>query len=279
MILTLEGLQPPSNSNAWIINFGSEILTGFTQNTNATFLARKLSFLGYYVKRIMVVPDAYEEAGEEIQRGIEKKLGLLITTGGLGPTYDDSTLEMISKVLSLPLEVNPEAFEMVKIYYERLGESLTDERVKMAKMPNGAIPIRNPVGAAPGSILRVETGYIISLPGVPSEMRAMFESAVEPILARWSKNKVSEEILEITGIMESSLAPYINAIAKEFPNTYIKTHPKGTEGNPIVVVQIFASSKNEAEMNAIIAKVKEKIFSAVNKLGGSIEQKGGKEST
>lgn len=263
-------LPPPSSLDAWILNLGTELLTGFTQNTNAGWLAKKLTFLGYSVKRIIVVPDDELEFGEELRRAIEKRIGVLITTGGLGPTYDDSTLFMISKTLSIPFEVNEEALNMVREYYMRLGKELIEDRMKMAKMPKGAIPLKNPVGAAPGMILRTGGTYIISLPGVPREMESIFEGTVEPILAKWSNVQVKEERIEVRGVMESSMAPYLKEIVKQFPQAYIKTHPKGSEREPVIVIQILASSKDENELNSVISKIREKIESALKNLGGNI---------
>ncbi|MGB9785111.1 MAG: nicotinamide mononucleotide deamidase-related protein [Fervidicoccaceae archaeon] len=264
-------LEAPSSLDTWIINLGTEILTGFTHNTNASWLARKLTFLGYNVKRIIVVPDHESEFGEELLRAIGKRIGILITTGGLGPTYDDSTYSMISKTLSLSLELNREALEMVKEYYSKLGKELTEDRIKMAKMPRGAIPLKNPVGAAPGMILGFNGTYIISLPGVPKEMESIFEGTIEQILTKWNKIHVKEEWIKVRGIMESSLAPHLKEIVRQFPQAYIKTHPRGSEKEPLLLIQILASSKNYEQLNTLIVEIKEKIVNVLNNLGGVVE--------
>ncbi|MEM0045989.1 MAG: nicotinamide mononucleotide deamidase-related protein [Fervidicoccaceae archaeon] len=268
---TLNFEEPPANFNAWIVNLGTELLTGFTQNTNASWLARKLTFLGYAVRRVIVVPDDYIEFKEELIRGIEKGVGVIITTGGLGPTYDDSTLTMISRALSLPLEINDSALQMVKSYYDKLGKELTEERLKMAKMPRGAVPLENPVGAAPGMLLKARNSYIISLPGVPKEMTSIFEKWIEPKLSVWNRNLVIEETLGIRGIMESAIAPYLNSLVRDFPRAYIKTHPRGTEGEPYIVVQIMISSNSAEDLQKDIVKIKERLLEIVRVLGGKIE--------
>lgn len=268
-------MEPPESAEVWIINLGTELLTGFTQNTNSAWLARKLTFLGYSVKKIIVVPDEYAEFAEELIRGIDKEIGIIVTTGGLGPTYDDSTLSMISKALSIPLVLNEKALEMVRKYYEKLEKELTEDRIKMAKMPEGAEPLPNPVGAAPGMILRARRTYIISLPGVPKEMEAIFEKEVEPVLRRWSGIFTKEETLVVKGVMESSLAPYLSRIAKQFPYAYIKSHPRGSEREPLIIIQVLVSSKDISDLEFKLSAIRKEIVETIGRIGGAVEQETG----
>jgi molybdenum cofactor synthesis domain-containing protein len=267
--------SPPQNENVWIINTGTELLNGITVNTNASWLARKLSFLGFKVKRIIVVPDEFEEFSNELKRALENKAGIVITTGGLGPTYDDNTLLFISKSLKIPYEVNEDALNMVKKVYEAMSEPLTREREKMAKMPKGSIPLKNPVGTAPGMMLYYSGSYIISLPGVPSEMKAIFEEDLESVLKMWSKKKVSENIIKVRGIMESAIAPLIEKASKKYLNAYIKTHPKGKESNePYIEIQILATGNTEEEANKLASEITSDIINEIETKfsGGKIER-------
>ncbi|MBE9390507.1 nicotinamide mononucleotide deamidase-related protein [Fervidicoccus fontis] len=267
--------SPPQNENVWIINTGTELLNGITVNTNASWLARKLSFLGFKVKRIIVVPDEFEEFSNELKRALENKAGIVITTGGLGPTYDDNTLLFISKSLKIPYEVNEDALNMVKKVYEAMSEPLTKEREKMAKMPKGSIPLKNPVGTAPGMMLYYSGSYIISLPGVPSEMKAIFEEDLESVLKMWSKKKVSENIIKVRGIMESAIAPLIEKASKKYLNAYIKTHPKGKESNePYIEIQILATGNTEEEANKLASEITSDIINEIETKfsGGKIER-------
>ncbi len=213
-----------------ILTIGNELLQGRIINTNASYLARKLSIGGHTVRAIITVGDTYDDIAKAIDLSI-KYFGCntIITTGGLGPTPDDITLEAIAKFLGLPLVVNEEALNEIRRKY---GDApLTPERIKMAKMPKGAKPIPNPVGTAPGMFLkhRIDNSEIIivSLPGVPKEMERMFEAYVEPQLIR-DRVLIEGEIF-IKHLMESELAPLIKDFMKKHSDVYIKSHPEGIE--------------------------------------------------
>ena len=140
-----------------IICVGNELLIGKTLNTNAQWLGKEATNLGINVKRITVVQDIVEEIAKTVCEALARKPQFIITTGGLGPTFDDITLEGIAKALNRKLEVNPEALAMVKQKYEEnakkrnvpSGIEMTPPSVKMAKIPQKTKPIRNPIGTAP----------------------------------------------------------------------------------------------------------------------------------
>lgn len=231
----------------WIVNIGTELCIGQTVNTNGVWLAQQLTLLGFKVKRIVVVPD--EEDVIELLRDACRGARVVITTGGLGPTEDDRTAEFIAKAFGLSLALDKDALELVRRRYEGLGFNLSEERVKMAKLPKGAKPIPNPVGVAPGIHLEVEDCHIFALPGVPREMQAMFEQYVKPWLERIGpKVCVIEESYTVKGVPESSLAPLLKQVAKVCRDCYVKSHPRGDEiANPIVEVRVLASALNCSE--------------------------------
>ena len=215
-----------------ILNIGYEILQGRVINTNGAYLARRISILGHEVKLILSVGDNIEDIFKALKLCLDIfDCDLIITTGGLGPTPDDITLEAIARYFSLPLETNPQALREIEEKYRSKDMKLTEERIKMAKLPHGAVPLKNPVGIAPGMMLKITHNnrerLIISLPGVPKEMEAMFVLHVEPLL-RGSKKLIEAEILVTPGI-ESALAPIIKQVMKLYPDIYIKSHPEGSE--------------------------------------------------
>lgn len=257
---------------AWIINVGNELLLGTVVNTNAAWLARKLSFLGFDVERIIVVPDREGDVVQELRRAMGSGVGLVITTGGLGPTYDDRTLEFVAKAIGRGLVLNREALEMVRRYYASAGMELTEERVKMAKLPAGAKPLPNPVGAAPGSLLEADGTVIVSLPGVPKEMEAMFEEHVERyLLERLPPMHTAERFVCTRGVPESSLAPYLRKLASVYPSAYVKSHPRGREvGEPVLRVQVLVRSEAREEAERQADELARKVAEKVVELGGSI---------
>jgi nicotinamide-nucleotide amidase len=134
---------------AWILSVGNELLIGRVVNTNAAWLASKLTHLGYSVRRVVVVPDEEGDIAEVFREALGRA-DVVISTGGLGPTPDDITNLAFCKALGVEPVVNQEALRMVKEKYEVRGYPLTREREKMAMMPPGAKPLPNPAGTAPG---------------------------------------------------------------------------------------------------------------------------------
>ncbi len=253
---------------AWIVNIGTELVIGRIVNTNGAWLARELTLRGVEVKRIIVVPDDEEEVVGVLQRGA-RLCEIIVTTGGLGPTYDDRTAEFIAKAFGRKLVLNAEALRMVEEKYRAAGMGLTEDRVKMAYMPEGAKPIPNPVGTAPGIYLEMGKCRVIALPGVPREAEEMFRryavKLLEPILPRLC---VVERGTVVRGLPESSLAPILKELARKYPTCYIKSHPKGSEvGEPVVEVKVLTSAPtcDEAEkvVSRVLGELKERLGSVV----------------
>jgi molybdenum cofactor synthesis domain-containing protein len=215
-----------------IICVGNELLIGKTLNTNATWLAKSVTSLGLMVKRITVVGDDVDEIAGTLQEALARKPGLIITTGGLGPTFDDKTLEGVAKGLSRKLEISGKALRMVRAKYEAYLKErkiekieLTPPRIKMATLPKGAKPLPNPVGTAPGVTVKTGGTLIVALPGVPPEMEAIFiESLTKIIKNEAGKSGYFERSIYVEGIMESTLAPLIDQAMLDNPCVYIKSH-------------------------------------------------------
>jgi molybdenum cofactor synthesis domain-containing protein len=261
-----------------IICVGNELLIGKTLNTNARWLARRATTAGFTVKRITVVEDDASEIANIIREALQRKPKFIITTGGLGPTFDDKTLEGIAKALNQKLEVNEKALEMVKEKYEayvkagKIGKvELTPARVKMAKIPEKAKPIPNPVGTAPGVILEVNETVLIALPGVPSEMEAIFEDSVMPLLREKAGGVAFYETsIHVDGIMESTLAPLIDETMRDNPAVYIKSHPKGEEKKPHIEIHFSTTAKDSKTAKDHIGKALIQLSELVKKEGGRI---------
>lgn len=253
------------NLEALILNIGTELTLGVTVNTNGSWLARRLTYLGFHVKKIVVVRDDEGDVVEELQRGL-KLYGLIVTTGGLGPTYDDRTSSFVAKSLGVGLELNGPALEMVRESHRQRGEDVNEVRVKQAYLPQGAIPLRNAVGTAPGFLICAPGGsLIISLPGPPRELQPMFENEVEPLLRGLSGLKYVEDLIEIKGVTESKIARMVERFAKENPQLYVKTHPKVDEGGESVIqIQISAYTKDVSEGKELLDKVKESLVREIN---------------
>ena len=233
--------KPPT---AEIISIGNELLIGHTLDTNSHWIAKRFTRFGWTLQRITVLRDSLAAIKDGVTGALRRKPDLLITLGGLGPTHDDMTLKGVALALDKRLALNPEAFAMVKARYDALEAStgLTRFRRKMATLPDGAVPLPNPIGTAPGVTIKVGPTRLVSLPGVPSEMKAIFTGSVIPIL-RASKTEAPEEVsIGLVGIVESALAPALDRTRKAFPGLYFKSHPRGREGGIRSLIQLHVYS-------------------------------------
>ena len=260
-----------------IISVGNELLIGKVPNTNAQWLAKRATTLGITVKRVTVIPDDVDETARAIRETLKRKPQFVVTTGGLGPTFDDKTLESIAKALKRKLEVNQVALEMVKEKYQkyasRSGSSsaeLTQPRVKMATIPEKAEPIRNPVGTAPAVQISLKDTVLIALPGVPREMEAIFEESIAPLFKSASRgNSFYEESIYADDVMESALAPLIDKVMVDNPGVYVKSHPRGVENKPHMEIHFSLTAADEE-------KAQERMHKAVRQLSDLITRNDGK---
>jgi len=261
-----------------IICVGNELLIGKTLNTNAQWLAERTTILGLNVRRIMIVGDDVDEISSAIREVMQRNPRFLITTGGLGPTFDDKTLEGLAKALECKLEINEEALTMVKEKYRTYAEEgkmekaeLTPPRVKMARLPEGAKPLFNPVGTAPGIIMEHESTSILALPGVPSEMKAIFDGSVVSLLKQVAGDVTFFEMsIEATGVIESEMAPLIERVMHENPYVYIKSHPKGAERIPCIEFHFSTTAKKSGVARKRVSKAFVQLSELIQEEGGKI---------
>ncbi len=246
-----------------IICVGNEILIGKTLNTNAQWLAYQITRFGGKVTRITEIRDDVREIASAVVAALRRKVDFVITSGGLGPTFDDKTLQGVSRAIGKRLKLNPEALRLVTERYKAISLPkrlrLTKPRVKMAILPEGASPIPNPVGTAPGVLVEYGSTKLISLPGVPNELKAIFErSIVEMIRRKSGKLLFYESSMIVKGIVESALSPLIDRVMRKNRKVYIKSHPKRGEGRAGAFIELHFSS---TEKN--LGKARERVINAI----------------
>jgi molybdenum cofactor synthesis domain-containing protein len=262
-----------------IICIGNELLIGKILNTNAQWLSKQATLMGITVKRITVVRDETKEIATAIKEALRRKTNFVVTTGGLGPTFDDKTLEGIAQALNRKLAVNRKALIMVKEKYEAFAMKnhietieLTQPRIKMATLPRNAHPIFNPVGTAPG--VRVDTikTTLIALPGVPKEMEAIFEKTVAPMLRQASGKTTMfhEKSIHANNIMESSLAPLIDSVMHDNPGVYVKSHPRGEENKPRIEIHLSTTAGQAEKPEEKLQKTVAQLVRAIIESGGNV---------
>lgn len=262
-----------------IISVGNELLIGKTLNTNAQWLSKRITSIGLSVSRIIVVGDLVEEISAVLQETIDRSPHFIIVTGGLGPTFDDKTLEGIAKALNTPLEVDETAFRMVEkkyiAYAEELGREefkLTSARIKMATIPQGAKPIPNPVGTAPAILIKSGNVVIYALPGVPLEMKGIFEhSLIKDLKDSVGKVIFFEASLFVSHIMESEIAPLIDRVMHDNPYVYIKSHPMGDERKPRIELHLSTTAEDEEVARKRVKRTLMELSEIVKENGGRIQ--------
>jgi nicotinamide-nucleotide amidase len=260
-----------------ILCIGTELLSGITPNTNAYSLCSRITNVGGIVKRVTAVCDDLGEISSAVKESLARKPDILITTGGLGATYDDMTLEALAAALGKKVVLDRRAVEMLKKSYEmrNLHYELTESRLKMATIPEGSTPIQNPVGSAPAIMEQVDDISIFCLPGVPSEMQAIFEEYILPQIKKSVGKFVAEELNYNTrGVTEAMIAPILIKIVKSHPKNmiYLKTHPRGyyRKKTPQIKIQLISRGHNEKEVKNRLATISKIIEKEIVKHGGII---------
>jgi len=259
-----------------LLMIGNEILIGKTQDTNSNWMTKRITKFGHKVKRITTIGDEIDTISNTLQDILNRKPDIIITSGGIGPTFDDMTLTGIAKGLGRELELNKHAYKSIKKTYERAFEKgllklegMTKEREKMAYLPQGSTPLPNTVGTAPGVKINEGKVVIFILPGVPAEMKAMFRNVIIPILKQ-EKGKFVEKGFLFSGIGESQIAAYTNKLEEKYPQLWIKTHPKiGLSVEVEISITAFNVENAEKLINDALNEIREIIIN----LGGKIKER------
>lgn len=258
-----------------IMSVGNELLTGHTLNTNAQWMSKRITDFGGVVKRITVVRDDIDEIAFSIKESLRRKPRWIIISGGLGPTYDDKTLQGLAKALRLRLILNKNAVELLRRKYSKTqNPALTPSRLKMATMPAKTKPIENPVGHAPSVMVKQGSCTIFSLPGVPSEMEVIFAKHALPVLKRkMGKLFRIETSLETTNVMESVIAPYLDRVVASNPKVYIKSHPRGySKGVSILHINLACESGSKKLAHKYLRKAVRQMKQSVVDAGGRVKE-------
>ena len=242
--------------SAEIICVGSELLLGDILNGNARYLARQLASLGIAHHYQTVVGDN----PLRIQRAVAiacERARLIIFTGGLGPTPDDLTLAALADFFDTPLEERPEILADLEAKFAKRGRSLPQSSRRQAQLPKDADVLANAVGTAPGVIWQPRPGLtILTFPGVPREMKAMWQAVAVPYLRQsgWANGVIHSRTLKFWGIGESTLAEKVGPLlASDNPTVA----PYANEGE--VKLRLSAKADSVAAANALIDPVADKI--------------------
>lgn len=239
---------------AEIFCIGTELLIGDIVNTNASYISKRLSENGFDVLYHSVCGDNGERIEESLRHAFERS-EIVVTTGGLGPTYDDISVEKCAKVLGVKCEMNEEAVKSIKGYFERSGRKMTDNNLKQAFLPVGAEIFMNGYGTAPGICVEKDGKILVMLPGPPREMKPMLENQVIPYLKKYSSRLLVSTNVNIFGMGESSVEAALKDIMTRSKNPTLAPYVNDGE----VRVRITASGENEAEAKKLTLEYAEHV--------------------
>jgi competence/damage-inducible protein CinA-like protein len=235
--------------DAEIIAVGSEILLGATIDTNSAYLARQLAASGVNLFRKSVVGDNAERIAATLREALGRA-DLVIVTGGLGPTLDDVTREAVALAYGRALEFRQELMDQVANRFAAMGRPMPESNRRQAFVPAGARAIENPRGTAPAFLVEDPIGTTVVLPGVPYEMRFLFESVVAPYLRdeRGVTDVILVKTIHATGLGESVIGELIaDLMLQDNPTVGISAKQARYE------LRIGARAAGRAEAEALIA--------------------------
>ncbi len=230
---------------AHILCVGTELLLGDIVNTNAAFLSQRLAELGICVYKHTAVGDNPERLKAALSDALADA-DLIITSGGLGPTYDDLTKETVASAFGLELELDARSLETIKTYFARTGRPMPPNNEKQAMMPKGAHVFDNHYGTAPALAVSSADGEktVIMLPGPPGELTRIFNEEVAPYLRAHSDSVLVSKNIHIFGMGESAVEEKIKTIMTESQNPTVAPYCK--EGEVRLRVTAKARSEDEA---------------------------------
>ncbi len=244
---------------AEILSVGTELLLGQIVDTNAAFLSQRLAQLGVNLYTRTTVGDNQGRLVELLRKATERS-DLVILTGGIGPTPDDITREALAELAGVSLVEWPELRARLEEFFVKRGRPMTNINLKQATLPEGAEPLENPMGTAPGIWMRYGRAFLASMPGVPHEMEAMFERQVVPRLQRELGEAllpVYARTLRFCGVGESALVTQLEDVIEGQTNPTLGT----MAGSGEVKLRIAAQAASSAEAEALLRPVLDEVTS------------------
>lgn len=235
---------------------GTELLLGETIDTNAAYIAQRFAELGIDVYYKSTVGDNWLRMIEVLAQALSRS-DLVITSGGLGPTMDDQTRECIAAVVNRELVINQNALAGIEDYFKQINRAMPDNNKKQAMLPDGAKQIANSWGTAPGILLELGNNkVIIALPGVPRELKGMFNESVIPYLEKHTqRKKLVSRNLRFVGIGESQVEDLISDLVTNQTNPTIAPYASFGE----VKLRLTAKAETKAAAQELIKPVEQEI--------------------
>jgi len=226
-----------------LICVGTELLLGDILNTDAQFLSQRLSELGYDVLYETVVGDNPDRLRDALSIA-KNRVDMIITTGGLGPTYDDLTKEICAESFGKTLALHEPSMEALKEAFKRFGREMTENNIKQAYMPVGCDVFDNHWGTAPGCAMEQNGKYLLMFPGPPKELVPMFDTWGAPYLMKLGGSVIHSDWVRIFGMGESAMEAKLHDLMVESKNPSLAPYAK--DGECMVRITAKAATLDEA---------------------------------
>ena len=239
---------------AELISVGTELLLGSIANTDAQMISQGLSALGINVYYHTVVGDNPDRLRSAVETA-KGRADILITTGGLGPTCDDLTKNVLAEAFGKKLVFDEPSAERIRSYFAKMKRPMTDNNLQQAMLPEGCTVLANDWGTAPGCAFQAEGVHVIMLPGPPSECRPMFQYRAKPYLQSLSEGVIASHTLKLFGIGESAMEAQLRDQMNAMSNPTLAPYAKEGECE----LRVTAKAPTDAEAQALLKPTVEQV--------------------
>ncbi len=236
---------------AAVLVIGDEILSGRTKDQNIGYIADHCTAIGIRLTEVRIVPDEAEDIVAALN-ALRARYTYVFTTGGIGPTHDDITADSVAQAFGVDIDIDPRAEALLRPYFEERGVEVTDARMRMARIPDGAELIENSVSIAPGFMI----GNVITMAGVPKIMQVMLD-AVTPRLRTGAK--MQSEAIDLKH-PEGTVAGLLGEHQRDFPDVSMGSYPTFRDNKPMV--QLVLRSTDAARLAEVTDGLKQKLRDA-----------------
>ena len=262
-------MQPDSDAPVEILSIGTEVVLGRIQDTNASWLAAKLSSVGANVRRITAVSDDPVELQYVVMDMVGRDTGLVVSTGGLGPTPDDLTVDTLARAAGCRVEQDPVS---LGDYRNRRGISegspMPPSLNKMASVPTAAKVFVNPVGWAPAFMVPIQGTLVFAMPGPPREVKGVYCSHLAPMARHWYSGRTLAQRIRVN-MHESEVSPLLEQVMSRFPEAYLKAYVALSDGSGLPI-DIIVRRKQDIALAHELEHVVEYLSELIQDQGGQL---------
>ena len=258
-----------------VIATGDEIMFGRISDTNSTWIARRAAELGARLRRVTCVGDDVDEISGVLREALARSSDLIVLTGGLGPSEDDMTMEAVGRAVGRPVVLDPGAVERIRRSYEERGIQHSARGERMARILEGSRPLPNLVGLAVGMAVEEGGATIMTFPGIPAEMMAMFDAYAAPLIEEKASSRFVARTV-VARVVFRDFFPVYRAMQRDYPDVYLKnaaTPPESADGRLEVreiKVDVVVEGGSREDSEALMEEVLDEFDRRLGEVGGRI---------